>query len=213
MPRTAASRPAHRQHGVALIVALILLMVLTMVAVIAMRTTTLDLKITTNQTLMMRTFQVSEAARLSIHDVIDGHTFHRGWPVAVGGDVPASSGFVIPNGILVLDDGGLPELYLNNNADPWDLTNAAIDLQLRLDREGDGAFDSPLDMAADLFISRVASAAAPGSDTRQASGYEGLGAGAAGAGALIFYRFISRAAGAGSSRALTEAHYRYVITN
>ena len=126
--------------------------------------------------------------------------------------MPASSGFVIPNGILVLDDGGLPELYLNNNADPWDLTNAAIDLQLRLDREGDGAFDSPLDMAADLFVSRVASAAAPGSDTRQASGYEGLGAGAAGAGALIFYRFIC-ARGGGFDRALTEAHYRYVITN
>ena len=61
MPCIAVHRPAHRQHGVALIVALILLMVLTMVAVIAMRTTTLDLKITTNQTLMMRTFSSGRA--------------------------------------------------------------------------------------------------------------------------------------------------------
>lgn len=203
----------HKQRGVALIVALILLMVLTMIAVVAMRTTTIDLKITTNQTLMMRAFQVSEAGRMQIHEVIDDHSFYRGWPVVIGGDVPTLSGFVIPLGILIDNDPGLQELYLQNNAEPWDLTDAAIDMRLRIDAEDDGAFDSPQDMAADLFVSRVAAAAAPGTDTRQASGYEGLGSGAAGAGAMVFYRLISRAAGAASSRSLTEAHYRYVITN
>jgi len=201
------------QRGVALIVALILLMVLTMIAVVAMRTTTIDLKITTNRTLALRAFQVSEAARLQIHEVIDDHAFYRGWPSAIGGSVPASSGFVIPPGILVSSTPSLPELYLTNNADHWDLNDAAIDIRLRIDPESDAAFDSPQDMSSDLFVSRVAASVAPGSDTRQASGYEGLGAGAAGAGSMIFFRLMSRAAGAGSSRALTEAHYRYVITN
>lgn len=210
---TTQSVPDRKQRGVALIVALILLMVLTMIAVVAMRTTTIDLKITTNQTLMMRAFQVSEAGRMLIHEVIDDHSFYRGWPAAIGGSVPASSGFVIPLGISIDDDPALQELYLQNNAEPWDVTDAAIDMRLRIDAEGDGNFDSPQDMAADLFVSRVAASAAPGTDTRQASGYEGLGSGVAGAGAMVFYRIISRAAGAASSRSLTEAHYRYVITN
>lgn len=203
-----------RQHGVALIIALILLMVLTMVAVVAMRTTTLDLKMATNQTLMKRTFQISESARAQIAEVIDDHSFYRGWPdTLTGGTVPASSNFVIPLGIEIDDDPGLQQLYLANNADHWDLRPAAIDMRLRIDEDGDTEYVSVTDMASDLFISRVAAVAAPGSDTSQVTGYEGLGSGAAGAGSHLYYRVISRAAGSGQSQAMTEAHYRYVVTN
>ena len=68
-------------------------------------------------------------------------------------------------------------------------------------------------MVADIFITRLATIAAPGSDTSQVSGYEGLGAGAASAGSLLFYNVVSRAAGPGGTQSTTSAHYRYVITN
>ncbi len=204
----------HNQGGVALIIALILLMVLTMIAVVAMRTTTLDLKMTTNQTISKRTFQISEAARARIHDVLDDHSFYRGWPAAINGTVPDSSGFVVPSEITVLPPApNLQDLYLTNNADHWDTRPAAIDLQLLVDEDGDTLYESPTDMAANIFISRITAVAAPGSDTSQVSGYGGLGGGAAGAGTHLYYRIIAEAAGIGASTSRTDAHYRYVVTN
>ena len=86
-------------------------------------------------------------------------------------------------------------------------------MRLLIDEDGDGKYQSQTDMAADIFISRITAIAAPGSDTSQVTGYEGLGAGAAGAGSHLYYRIISSAVGTGASSSLTEAHYRYVITN
>ena len=205
-------RVSRRERGVALIVALILLMVLTMIAVVAMRTTTLDLKITTNQTLGKRTFQISEAGRAKIWDILNSHNFYRGWPAPMG-DVPASSGFTIPDEITIVPQPGYQQLYFANNADHWDLRDAAIDMTLRIDADGDDAYLSVTDLAADIFISRMATVVAAGSDTSQVTGYEGLGAGAAGAGSHLFFRIVSRANGAGGSEAVTESIYRYVITN
>ena len=201
------------QQGVALIIALILLMVLTMIAVVAMRTTTLDLKMATNQTITKRTFQISESGRMRIHETLDSHTFYRGWPVAIGGTVAASTNFSIPADLVIDDDPGLQELYRENNADHWDMRPAAVDMRLLIDEDGDANYDSPTDMAADVFISRITAVAAPGADTSQVTGYEGLGAGVAGAGSHLYFRIISRATGVGGSRSTTDAHYRYVITN
>ncbi len=205
--------PRSRQSGVALVIALILLMVLTMIAVVAMRTTTIDLKMATNQTLNKRTFQISESARMGIHETLDSHVFYRGWPIANGGTIAASTGFTLPPELNLV--GTLQELYLENNADHWDLRPAFIDLRLLHDGDNpvDNQYDSPNDMQANLFISRITSVAAPGSDTSQVTGYEGLGAGAAGAGSHLYFRIISSAAGAGASQAMTESHYRYVVTN
>ena len=214
-----------RQSGVALIIALIMLMILTMIAVIAMRTTTLDLKITTNQVIAKPQFQVSETARGRMHEVIDDHTFYRGWPVAIGGAVPATTGFSIPAIIDIDDDDGLQELYRVNNFPHFDMQTDAIDMRMREgDTDGDDNYDSPYDLAADIFISRVTATAAPGSDTSQVTGYEGLGAGVAGAGSHLYFRIISRAGwgtgddddsetGVSAARSITDAFYRYVVTN
>ena len=205
------------QCGVALIIELIMLMVLTMIAVVAMRTTTLDLKMSTNQTLLKRTFQISETARSRIADVLDSHTFYRGWPIANSGIVPASSGFVLPTEIQIYPNPAAPpahlDLYLENNADHWDLRPEFADLRLRVDADSDSKYESWSDLFADVFISRITAVAAPGSDTSQVTGYEGLGSGAAGAGSHLYYRIIARAVGTGANQSTTEAHYRYVVTN
>lgn len=203
--------PATSQRGVALIIALILLMVLTMIAVVAMRTTTLDLKMSSNQTVQKRTFQISEAGRARIHDVLDDHSFFGGWPVSItNGTVPASKGFTIPSDIAV-DNDPAQILYLTDNAESWDLRPAAIDMQLLVDVDGDAKYESTYDMAANVFVSHIDTFLAPGSDTAMNQGSGGFGGGAAAAGSRVYYRIIAQAAGVGASQAITEAVYRYVV--
>lgn len=93
--KTQDARGRAAQQGFALIVALVLLLVMTMVAVVAMRSTTLDLKMTTNTALNRRAFQASEGVRMLIGPILDAHTYHQGkWPEAlvVGGMKDADYG-------------------------------------------------------------------------------------------------------------------------
>lgn len=97
--KTQDARSRAAQQGFALIVALVLLLVMTMVAVVAMRSTTLDLKMTTNTALNRRAFQASEGMRMLIGPILDAHTYHQGkWPEVL-----------VAGGMTTLDYG-VPEL-------------------------------------------------------------------------------------------------------
>jgi len=79
--------PSQTSHGFALVVALVLLLVMTLVAVIAMRSTTLDLKMTSNNALSRRAFQSSESLRETMGPMLASLSFYGGWPTSLGGTV------------------------------------------------------------------------------------------------------------------------------
>lgn len=207
-------RQARREQGLALIVALILLLVMTMVAVVAMRSTTLDLKMTTNTTLNRRAFQTSDGSRLSVGPSLSSHVFYRGWPESVGGTVPDTSNFVVPDEIAVAE----PEhrYYLADNGSLEDLLDgtrdATEDMRFRADVNGDGELDGD-DMFANIWVTRVAAALASGSGAAQGSGYLGAGVGAAGADAHVFLDVRSRGRGVGNAETRTGADFRVLIRN
>jgi len=220
---TLVTHAPHSQRGTVLITALIFMVVLTLVAVVSMRSTTLDLKMTTNTMLKSRAFENSETGRDPLMPILDAHVFNRAWepawPASVGGNVPASADFTVPDGFEVCpcDTAGDPrDLWATNNVDLgepnfYDTDNE--DLRYRLDGNGDTDFDDAEDVAADLFITRLSVVPASGGAIAQVSGYEGFGKAAAAGGGFLYFDAQARGASAGNARATTGSEVRVVIRN
>ena len=89
------NRGRQTERGFVLIVALLLLLVLTLVGTVAMRSTTLDFRMVTNAALAQRNFEATEAARVIVDSLLDGHTATAGgWPQlpdGSGGDFPIAN--------------------------------------------------------------------------------------------------------------------------
>ncbi len=218
---TLKTATARREHGMVLVTALILLAVLTLVAVVAMRTTTLDLHMTTNAMLKARAFEGSEGARVQMPDLLDDHVYYRGWPGghAVGGTGPDD--FELPPAVASITDlvvdisknlyEGNDFLYIGDYAD------AQRDITYRADGDGDssvsGNSPTPEDIAADIFITKLASIAATGSATSMVSGYEGYGKGSAAGGSYVLFDMRSRGHAANRTESLTGSDVRVVVRN
>lgn len=77
-----------QQRGVALLVGLIFLVMLTIVALIVMRGTMLEMHLSTATARHEQAFEASETTRAIPEVIINDHVFNRGWPKSWGGDVP-----------------------------------------------------------------------------------------------------------------------------
>lgn len=210
-----------RARGFALITAMIFLVLLTLVALVALRGSGLEAVVSGNNALRAEAFESSETARAAINDVIDAHVYNRGWPktVTVGsntGSVPASEFGTFPAGLTL---ASLNDWYGNNSEDasgaagfnPDSLTKDA-DYSLTL-----GTSPNQIKVYGDLSVYKLRVDLASGSGTAMTQGYEGLGrAAASGGGTLYFYVKSSGKdlGGSGStSNYDTSADYRYVIRN
>ncbi|MSQ68552.1 MAG: hypothetical protein EXR83_10210 [Gammaproteobacteria bacterium] len=197
-----------QQAGVALIMALVLLLVMTMVAVVAMRSTTLDLKMTTNNTQTRRAFQGSDGARDVITPVLASHVFYHGWPTSLtGGTVAASASFTIPQGITVRDTSKRLDLAQNGTFTRFSGTPSS-DLTFKDDVNGNGTMD-PDDVNAELWVTRVGTLPAAGGNLGSNAADQGAGGGGASKYILFDLRSDGRAVGNAQSR--TGADYRALI--
>ncbi|MGH8212874.1 MAG: PilX N-terminal domain-containing pilus assembly protein, partial [Rhodanobacteraceae bacterium] len=84
-----------RQRGIALFIGLVFLVVLSLVAVIAMQSTFLEMRMATNVARQSEAFQISESARAVLTGPSQVSLFSQslaqgGWPVSWGGNVPDS---------------------------------------------------------------------------------------------------------------------------
>ena len=197
-----------RQQGIALVITLVLLLVMTMIAVVAMRTTTIDLKMTTNTVLSRRAFQNSEGARTVIGQVLSAHLYNSGWPPNEGGvgtanyDIPAD---VLPVALTA-------NFTTNENGTLHDVGppvfSRAPDIRFKHDINSDDVVDTN-DMFANIWITFL--------QTRLREGGSGqVGAGTTGAGAsngnsLTFVDIRSRGAAPGNAQLITSAEFRALV--
>ena len=197
------SNPVRAQRGIALIVAMVLLLVMTMVAVIAMRSTTLDLKMTANTTQARRAFQTSDGTRDSLSPVLASHVFYHGWPDAIGGTVTESANFEVPGAITIMDPDVRYDMGQNGKFE--DLATRSRDVEFRDDVEGNDTLNAE-DVYSDIWVTRMGVQPAFGTNLVSNSSDQGAGSGAANKYILFDLRSAGRALG--NARSYTGSDYR-----
>lgn len=201
------------QRGMVLVIALIMLLVLTIVAVVAMRSTTVDIQMTTNTMLKSRAFQGSESARRVTGVALIGHVVNEGWPTSVGGPVDPTSAYTIPG-----------EIKIRSNADEYIPVVESGSVSYMYDADGDGnpstgdancaseAKDLRQgDICADIEIELQARTVPAGGSPTIGQGALGTGGGAPAGGAHLYFDVRSTGYGPGNARSETAADYRIVV--
>jgi hypothetical protein len=201
------TNPPHglAQRGMALVVALVLLLVMTMIAVVATRTTTVDLKMTTNTVLARRAFQSSEGSRMSIGQILESHVKEGGWPTTIGGSLSALKFFPIPDEISDIDPTAMYYLGTTLLSDLGPPTfSRDPDMRFRVD-SGDDEVPQNTDMFGDIWVTRLTVQPAPGSPLTAAYRYAGPGTSEA---VHVYFDVRARGLAPGNAQSITGANYR-----
>jgi hypothetical protein len=210
MNRPTRFRHSAQQRGIALVITLVLLLVMTMIAVVAMRTTTVDLKMTTNIVLSKRAFQNSEGARTAIGQVLSSHMFHRGWPPTLGGvgqsdyDIPPDVFPVVWTAHFDTNENG----QLDGVGPPTFTRNP--DIRFKHDLNNDNVVDTN-DMFANIWVTYLRTRICAGCSAQVAAGT--TGAGTSNGNALTFLDVRSRGAAPGNAQLVTGAEFRALVRN
>jgi hypothetical protein len=232
-------RQFRQQEGVALFVGLVFLAVLSVVAVIAMRGTIMEMQLVNNVAAHERAFEVSESMRGVPISLFNDHTFNRGWPMAeMGGSVPdtrfgtfpqcstkeiGSSGVscnVLKATKIRKTGGALVNLYEisyqddEKSYDPttWMASTSGPDMTIAVcdsNSDSDGCTGGG---KADLWVRPDGTTLAAGNGAAQAAGYRGVGNAAASGGSSMFFEILSVGT-VNSARVVTLSQYRQQISN
>ncbi|ULQ46808.1 PilX N-terminal domain-containing pilus assembly protein [Flagellatimonas centrodinii] len=215
-----------RQHGMALVISLILLTVLTLIAVIAVRGSGLEAQLASNTVMRAESFSVSESTRRNLGEIIDVHTFTRGWPVSLNGTVPNDEfAFTLPPGLRLCAESSASDACATAvAADPpraWYLGNSEAvtgfdPAVLDFDAEQVTDASQPLPQRARISVFKLVTDLNPGAGAAMVAGYEGVGKSAAAGGGRVFYYASSTGqdlSDTPQSETETGADYRHVIRN
>jgi PilX N-terminal len=211
MMRSTQARRLAPQRGIALVITLVLLLVMTMIAVVAMRTTTVDLKMTTNTVFQRRAFQSSEGGRTAIRRILAAHLYYRGWPSESAG-VAGTDTYLVPDEMKIGNPSAQFHMGTNGKfADlgPPDFTRDA-DIEYRQDVNNDG-IPNNVDMFTDIWVTLVGSVPCPGCSMQTDAGTTGGGASNGGAYKIVDVR--ASGLGPGNAQQLTGADFRSLVRN
>lgn len=236
---TRMERGMRRQHGAALFVGMVLLIVLTLVALVAMRGTLLEMRLTSSTAQHQLAFQSSEAARQIPEALLTSYAYYHGWPQTWGGTVPDAQyalgstfanrpqwqALLAPNGSKGLQkscNGGLANFILNvpcvtGQTDSYNYTPSAWAPTFIMDTCINGGPVSSCGSGAKVesTVAIVRDGVAPnaGSGAAAQQGYASIGVGTARGGALLLLQVRSSSVVSGGGQAVTIAQYQLNIVN
>jgi len=224
----------NRQRGATLFVGMMFLLVLTLVAIVSMRGTTLELKMATNSTQHQTAFQLAESMRLMTGAIVSQNTLNRGmqnfsgsalsWANGGGGSGPVGGE---PGGGTSCSSSSMSsslQLYQNESATSYSTTWHTIPGLFR----GNVPTATAADIAGNPNKMMASCSTAPGGSayanvyaigTRQNSGTgsaqneSATGVGAGGGGASRWFEIRSQGQIGDGAGVVTAAEYRQPIVN
>lgn len=224
------------QRGVALFVGLVFLVMLSLVAIVVMKDTLLEMRMTTATARHEQAFEASEGGRLIPEKVLAAHVFNRGWPSTWGGTVPDSA-FDLnatfdhnPNWIKLLDPGttdseglqtcggvGLVIFYMpqacGTHPDNYSYTPSkwAPSVIMTTCSDGSASCTSNRQIKTTVAMIRDGVTVNKGSGAAQSQGYSSIGVGTAKGGSALYLQIRSQARVPGNGQAATIAQYKLNI--
>lgn len=221
------NRSLVRQRGVALFVGLVFLVVLSLVAITAMKGTLIEMRMGTSTARHEQAFETSETLRGVPVSLFDEHVFERGWPAVLGGTLPDADfdyQSKFPSTLLTaVADGlqddcsgnptllyaqlqtcGTPESLYDPSTWHPDMTLSVCDV---------AASSCTTEVGGKVSIVPDGQVLAEGAGGAQSAGYRGLGVGAAGGGANMYFEIRSVGTVPGNGIATTHSQYRQTIRN
>lgn len=224
---TIRSTAKNQQRGVALFVGLVFLVVLSLVAIMAMKGTLIEMRMGTSAARHEQAFEASETLRGVPVSLFDEHVFQRGWPSELGGDLPdsdfdyqtkfSSNLLDTVSAGLKNDCSGSPTLLYGQlqtcgTAEVlYDPSTWHTDLELSI---CDVSSDScSTDVTSAISVVPDGQILNEGAGGAQSAGYRGLGVGSAGGGANMYFEIKSIGSVAGNGVATTHSQYRQTIRN
>ena len=230
---------AARQRGVALLVGMIFLIMLSLVAIYVMRGTMLEMRLTNATAQHQLAFQASEQGRQIPEAILQSHVRNRGWPVSWGGTVPDAMfnlntiyagrtswvALLKPNttsgkGLQQSCTGsGLVIFYMaqtcssqgvSYNYQPSNWTNSVV---FNVCQNGSSSCSSSNQVSDAISIVRDGTTINQGSGAAQAQGYSSIGVGSSKGGASLMLQVRSAATLSSGAQGVTIAQYKLSITN
>ena len=228
-----------RQRGIALFVGLVFLVMLTLVSLIVMRGTLLEMRMTTATARHEQAFEASETGRTVPEAVLALHVFNRGWPESWGGSVPdamfdlnttfanrmdwvalLNPGTTSGKGIQPPCEGtGLVIFYMaapcaaqpaSANYSP---STWAPSVVFNLCNPIGTACSGSDQTTNTISIVRDGVALNQGSGAAQSQGYSSIGVGSSKGGSALLLQVRSQATVPGNGQAATIAQYKLNVTN
>jgi Tfp pilus assembly protein PilX len=205
---------SYRQKGATLFVGLMFLLVLTLVGLVAMQGTSLELKMATNQAQRMSAFQLSENMRTMAGEIVKQNTEEHGMQLFTGNAATwisgASSVGGQPGGGTTCSGSALPqqlELYQNESAttsNTWHTINGVFRGNVPTGTAADIAGD-PNKIMTDCTTGT--NGAGQGTDANESN----LGGGAGKGGASRWFEIRSQGQIGNGAAVVTASEYRVFI--
>jgi hypothetical protein len=239
-PHRAHGKPLKHQKGVVLFVGLVFLIMLTVIALVVMRGTLLEMHMTAATAQHELAFEASEALRPIPEALLVDHVFNRGWPASWGGSVPDAM-FDFPttfanrtswidklnpntvSGQGLQDSCGgssLVTFYLpvapcsgQNDAYNYSPSSWAPAVKMQVCDDGTSTCSADRQISSEIAVIRDGVVPNQGAGAAMSQGYASVGVGTAKGGSALLLQIRSKATMPSQSQAVTIAQYKLNINN